>query len=187
MFTRNTLRIVTGLLAPVLAGCGNYTVTFEVGDVINASGDDMSRTMLDVDIICLTKEEAERHPEIVNRTMLSDAWFKARDTDYAMISDIKPGHIYALRRGETNPRDTLKGEPLLSGRDLTEGASRTRTVSIRHSGALGGGAAIVIYGRFTTGAGVARLAPLVIKPPGDRGKDIHVAVGRQNMRLDSPD
>ena len=84
MFTRNTLRIATGLLVAVLAGCGKYTVTFEVGDVINAHGDDASRTMLDVDIICLTKEEAERHPEIVNRTMLADAWFKARDTDYAM-------------------------------------------------------------------------------------------------------
>ena len=105
MFTRNTLRIATGLLVAVLAGCGKYTVTFEVGDVINAHGDDASRTMLDVDIICLTKEEAERHPEIVNRTMLADAWFKARDTDYAMISDIKPRHIYALRRGETNLRE----------------------------------------------------------------------------------
>ena len=70
-------------LIMMLSGCGNYQITFEVADVINAPGTDLSGEMLDVDIVCLTKKDIENHPEIVQKTMRANEWFEARDEDAA--------------------------------------------------------------------------------------------------------
>ena len=168
----------------LLAGCGNYTITFETADVINAWGDDVTREMLDVDIVCLTKEDAENHPEIVNRTMMSDEWFRARDEVSHKIGDISHTRIFSLRRGDAgNKRDTLLGEPLLSAKDRRDGA-RSNTYKFKHPGAMNDKAAIVIFGRFTTATGVDKTAPLIIQPPG-RQEQIFVDVGKRGFSLTS--
>lgn len=169
-------------LAALLVGCGNYTITFEVADVINAWGEDVTREMLDVDILCLTKKDAKRHPSIVNGAMQADEWFNARDKDPQKIGDISPKQIYALRRGGTTAKnDTLIGEPLLSARDRQDGL-RTTVVTVNHPQASNDKSAIVIYGRFSSQTGIAKTQPLVIQPPGWKSK-LLIKVGRQGMVL----
>lgn len=171
-------------LIVLLSGCGRYTVTFEVADVINAPGTDLTREMLDVDIVCMTKKDAENHPEIVNGTMRADAWFKARDSDDPKIGDISAKRIYSLRRGAPgDKRDTLVGESLLSAIDRQDGL-RTTTVKVSHPGFLRGDAALVIYGRFGDLEGrVANTAPLVIQPPPAWNTDLLIKVGRTGMKI----
>jgi hypothetical protein len=168
----------------LLSGCGNYTITFDVADVINAPGTDLSREMLDVDMICMTKKDAENHPEIVNGTMRANAWFKARDEDDPKIGDIGAKRIYALRRGSSgDKRDTLVGEPLLSFIDRNDGM-RTTTVKVNHPEFLRSESALVIYGRFGNLDGkVANTAPLVIQPPPKWHTDLLIKVGRTGMKV----
>jgi len=172
-----------GLPLLVLAGgCGNYNITFEVADVINAPGPDVTREMLDVDILCLTRKEVERHPEIVNGTMRADEWFKARDEDSPRIGDIPPQRIYSLRRGEAgNRRDTLVGPPLLSFVDRKDGR-RTTKVAVHHPAFLNDQSAIVIYGRFSDPTGIAKTPPLVLQPPPRWKTDLKIQVGRRDMQ-----
>jgi len=177
---------VSGMILPligVLVGCGNYTITFEVADVINAPTTDVSREMLDVDILCLGKSDVENHPEILNGTMRADEWFKARDEGDHRIKDISAERIYALRRGGAEGRrDTLCGEALRSAIDRDDDL-RTTTVKVHHPECLGGESAIVIYGRFGDArGGVARTPPLVIQPPGTNDQ-IFIEVGRKGMSL----
>ncbi|MBU0640941.1 MAG: hypothetical protein KKB50_18925 [Planctomycetes bacterium] len=177
--------LVSGLLL-VLSGCGQYSVTFEVSEVINTDlaqpDNDRTSDMLDVDVVCLTKKEAEKFPNVVNGSMRADAWFAARDRDELGVID--RGHIYALRRGEREDRhDTLVGPPLLSGRVMEKGASWKREVKVQHAQSLSGESAIVIYAKFHEGSAVARVAPLVVKPPPRWQKNIVVKVGRTNLTL----
>jgi hypothetical protein len=170
-------------LAVLLSGCGNYKITFEAADVINAWGDDVTREMLDVDILCLSKSDAEQHPEIVNGTLRANEWFKARDAGDPPASDINPKRLYALRRGEEGDRrDTLLGESLLSARDREDG-KRTTTVRVSHPQFLSGESAIVIYGRFSSQTGIAKTPPLVIKPPPRWHTNILIKVGRTGMTV----
>ena len=182
-----------GLLLPCLlvmaAGCGGYTIVFEVENVINTDAnnpmDDTTSKMLEVDIVCLTPKDAEDHPEIVNETMRADDWFHARDTDTAKIGTIGPKRIYALRRGNPgDKRDTKVGEPLLSGRDYGPEHSKKFEVKIKHPKALSANAKIVIYGRYHAGNAVSKVSPLVIDPP-SWDKVIHIKVGRTELRLAS--
>lgn len=169
-------------LIMALGGCGNYTITFEVADVINAWGADVTKEMLDVDILCLTTKDAENHPEIVNGTMRADEWFKARDEDSPRIGDIDPKRIYALRHGAAgDKRDTLVGLPLLSFIDREDGR-RTTPVKVHHRQYLGSKSAIVIYGRFSGQTGIAATPPLVIQPPPAWDTDIEIQVGRKDMK-----
>jgi hypothetical protein len=178
---RNRLLCVGLPLVVLLSGCGNYTITFEVADVINAWGDDVTREMLDVDILCLTKKDAENHPEIVQKTMRADEWFKARDDDAPKIGDIPAKRICALRRGKAgDKRDTLVGEALLSARDREDGGNTT-TVHVTHPQFLNGESALVIYGRFSSPTGIASTPPLVIQPPPRWDTDILIKVGRTDM------
>jgi hypothetical protein len=169
-------------LVLLLAGCGNYTITFEVADVINAWGGDITREELFVDILCLSKDDVKNHPEIVNGTMRADEWFKARDEVDHRIGDISPKRIYALRRGGPgDSRDTLLGPSLLSFVDRADGR-RTTSVKVHHPNYLSSEAAIVIYGRFSSPTGVAQVPPLVIQPPGSKDQ-ITIDVGRKGMTL----
>ena len=137
-----------GLLVLLFTGCGNYTITFQPGDVINAPGADLSREMLDIDVVLLTKKDAKKHPQILEGTMRSDEWFKARDEDADEIATIPAGQILALRSGSSSEkRDSLKGGPLLSACDV-QGRSPNVTFEFEHPDAGAGEAAIVIYGRF---------------------------------------
>ena len=170
-------------IVALLSGCGNYTVTFEVADVINAWGDDVTREMLDVDILCLSKSDARKHPEIISGAVRANQWFKSRDEDDPQYSDISAKRIYALRRGEAgDKRDTLLGESLLSARDR-EDDRRATTVRVMHPQFFSGESAIVIYGRFTSQTGIAKTPPLVIKPPPGWNTDIVIKVGRTSMSL----
>jgi hypothetical protein len=179
---RNRVLWVGLPLIALLSGCGRYTIAFEAADVINAWGDDVTREMLDVDIVCLTKKDAENHPEIVQKTLRADEWFKARDEDAPKIGDIPAKRIYALRRGEAgDKRDTLVGEALLSAKDR-EDASRTTTVRVTHPDWLSGESALVIYGRFSSPTGIAPTPPLVIQPPPHWNTDIRIQVGRRDMK-----
>ncbi len=181
---RNCVLWVTLPLIALLTGCGNYTITFEVADVINAWGADLTAEMLDVDIICMTKKDAENHPEIINGTMRANEWFKARDEDSARFGDIAAKRIYALRHGNAgDKRDTLVGLPLLSFKDR-EDDLRTTTIKVQHPQFLSGESAIVIYGRFSSQTGVAKTPPLVIQPPGSKN-EITVKVGKTGMSVAS--
>lgn len=167
----------------LLGGCGNYTITFEVADVINAWGADLTAEMLDVDIVCITKKDAEHHPEIVNGTMRADEWFKARDEDSPRIGDIEAKRIYALRHGAAGEkRDTLAGLPLLGANDRKDGL-RTTAVRVHHPQCLSGDSALVIYGRFSSQEGVATAAPVVIKPLPLWKRELIVKVGKKSMNV----
>jgi len=170
-------------LVLLLSGCGNYSITFEVADVINAWGDDVTREMLDIDVLCLSKSDTDEHPEIVNGTVRANQWFKARDEDDPQFSDISVKRIYALRRGEAGEkRDTLLGEALLSARDREDG-KRTTTIRVSHPQYTNGDSAIVIYGRFSSQTGIAKTPPLVIQPPPSWNTDIVIKVGRTSMNV----
>lgn len=163
-----------------LSGCGNYTVTFQVADVINAWSDDRSAEMLDVDIVCVTPADAKRHPELTNGTLRADEWFKKRDMG---DTDMDPTQIYALRRGQPgDKRDTLMGSPLLSGRDRKPGEP-DRMVKFKHPVPGSSESAILIIGRFIDKDGVAKSEPVMIKPPPGWGdpKDLIISVGRTSM------
>ena len=188
---RNRIAKSVLLLAlPALAlcwGCGNYTITFEAADVINAWGEDITAEMLDVDILCLTKEDVKNHPEIVQRSMRADDWFRARMEDSPRIADIDAKQIYALRRGAAgDKRDTLLGLPLLSAKDREDGLRKT-TVKVHHPTPLSGEAAIVIYGKFSDQMGIAKTPPVVIQPPPSWNKEIYIKVGRRDMRRVEPE
>ncbi|HUU95536.1 MAG TPA: hypothetical protein VM487_07335 [Phycisphaerae bacterium] len=171
--------LVAGLLL-VLAGCGHYTIVFEVEEVINTDAnnpdDDRTRDQLAVDIVCLTKEDVQNHREIANGTMRANAWFAARDRDNESIT-IAAERIYALRPGDPSTQDTRKGDSLLSVRE--SGKPRIE-VSIHHPQSLASAARIAIYGRFHRGNEVSNVEPLLIKPP-TWDKEILVKVGRTTM------
>ena len=173
--------MILPLIGALLTGCGNYTITFDVADVINAPTTDLSREELQVDILCLTTDDIEQHPEIVSGTMPADEWFKARDELDQRISDISPERIYALRvGGAEDQRDTLCGAALQSTIDREDGL-RTITVKVHHPQGLSSESAIVIYGRFgAESGGVARTPPLVIQPPGTNDQII-IKVGRKDL------
>ena len=178
-----TLCVAVPLLAAA-AGCGNYRVTFEVADVINAWGDDVTREALAVDILCLSKSDVENHPQIVQGGMRSAEWFRARDQNNPGIADIDPDRIYALRWGDAEARrDTLMGQPLASAMDREDGRTTT-VVPVSHPGNWAGESAIVIYGRFTSREGLAPVPPLVLQPPPKWKSDIRVRVGRRGMSLE---
>lgn len=175
---------LSGLLLVLAPGCSKSTVTFEMAEVINAWGDANTRKQLDVDIVCLTKEDAEKLPEVVNRQLRSDVWFAWRESGDAKLATIAPARIYALRGGPEEGRgDTKAGPPLASGMDIKDGP-HTREVKIEHPQGGEDKAAIVIYGRFIgEGDRPARTEPVVIQPPpGLFGNHkIRVAVGKQSM------
>ncbi len=174
-------RVLAGCVFLVLAGCsGKYTITFEPGDVINDGGKDASRReMLDIDIICLTKADAEDFPELAGGHMRSQEWFAARDGDDPQLRKLDT-RIYALRAGTSGPRDTLVGPPLTSGRD----GGRAYPVILTHPQASAKESAIVIFGRFHDGeGGLANTRPVVISPLSARHRDIFVSVGRAGMEL----
>jgi hypothetical protein len=166
----------------LLSGCASYSLTFELADVINAPGDDLTREELDVDILLLTPKETEKYSEIVDGTMRSDVWFRLRDEDDPKIKAIPASQILALRRGGAEGRrDTLKGASLISKIDRSGGGKFT--LPIKHPDAGAGGSAIVIYGRFRGMSGMAKRPPLVIQPlPGwGKEKDLLIKVGRTDM------
>lgn len=180
------LGLVLGLA--VSTGCGGkYQVSFEVADVINAWGDDNTQEQLDVDVICLTKKDAQKHPEIVGRTVRSDEWFTMRQQESAKIADIPASQIYALRAGGSAGRDTLVGPPLLSAVNRRDG-SRSTTIAIKHPEPGNDSAAIVIFGRFNGRNGMAKSDAVIIQPPpGAFAKsDIHIKVDRTGMSRVSP-
>jgi hypothetical protein len=173
--------LVAGLLL-VLAGCGRYTIVFEVEEVINTDannpGDDRTRDQLAVDIVCLTKEDVQNHREIANGTMRANAWFAARDLDNQNIT-IAAQRIYALRPGDHSTQDTRVGDSLLGVRE--SGKPRIE-VSIHHPQPFASEARIAVYGRFHRGNEVSNAEPLLIKPPA-WDKEILVKVGRTTMTL----
>lgn len=176
------------LLLGISTGCGGkYEITFEVADVINAWGDDNTQEQLDVDIVCLTKKDAEKHADIVGRTVRSDEWFTMRKQESSKIADIPAGQIYALRSGDSAARDSRVGAPLLSAKNRRDG-SRTTSVSVSHPEPGNDSAAIVIYGRFNAKNGMAKADPVIIQPPpGAFAKSgIRIKVDRTGMSRVSP-
>jgi len=179
---RNRLLGLMGLpVVMLLCSCGRYTITFEVADVINAPRGDQSAEMLDVDIVCVTKQDAQSHPEIVEGRLRAAEWFNHRDEDNV---NIKAERIYALRAGDARPEsDTLKGEPLLGAKDRKD-AQRATSVRVHHPQCFSSKSAIVIYGRFQSKeGGIANQRPLVIQPLPLWKKELRVKVGREGMAL----
>lgn len=163
-----------------LVGCGHYTVTFQVEDVINdgACGDS-AREQLNVDVICLDKKDAEDFPELVEGTWWSRDWFTARDQGDQRLRKLQK-RIYALRSGQPGPHDTLKGAPLVSGRDTDHPGF---SMSFRHPQSLASESAIVIYGRFHDGkkGGMLNTRPVIVRPLPAWDKEIVIGVGRTGL------
>jgi hypothetical protein len=171
------------LLAIGPAGCGNYRITFEVADVINAPGDDLTREMLDVDIVMLRAKDAEKFPEIVDKSLRSDEWFRMRDQDDPKLSALEAGQIYALRSGDAEDRrDTLLGPALVSAIDRKDGKRET-TVKVHHPLFLSDDSAIVIYGRFRSMTGLASKPPIVLQPSPPWNTHLRIKVGRTDWEV----
>jgi|GEM_PF-2367916 len=170
-----------GALLLALTGCGNYTITFELDDVINGyTGADIPNEPLPVDIVVMTKDETERYPEIVEGRMGADEWFHARTDELTKISGISPDHIFALRDGGPAPqRDRRVRETLLSPRN---GGPRTVQIKIKHPQAGSSKAALVIYAGFKdeTGRGYRKTPPIVIQPPPAGKKEIVIDVSKRS-------
>ena len=185
MGARNRLGVALPCLLAAAAGCGEYTIVFEVEKVINTDANDpmndATSRQLSVDIVCLTPQYVEELPEIKNGTMYADKWFELRDrSDPKIHNVIQKKHIRALRESGNKP-DSYEGPP------LTEGSTRggpppweTR-VKFKLPNALSSKAAIVIYGRFRKGDGVADVPPLVISPPPKWNTELRILVGRGAM------
>lgn len=179
--TLSTALLVATLYA---TGCGNYTITFETARVINTyNDDDTSREVLPVDIVVLTKEEAERFPELLNGRILANEWFRARRDNAPPVTGISPDHIYALRPGEAGDmRDVLRGGPLISVMDRDDGKDTT-SIKISHPQPGEKDAAIVIFGRFSAVDGIAPVEPVIIQPPPTWHDQIFITVDRKGMSL----
>jgi hypothetical protein len=171
--------IALGCVLGILVGCGgNYNITFESAEVINAPGDDKSRAQLDVDVLCLTPEDTKAYPELADGVTRSDEWFKNKADNSSRFAKVPASRIHSLRRGGSNSRDTLKGDPLVSAMDGRKSVS----LSVPHE--TPGDGAIVIFGRFFGKTGeLAKSSPVVIKPPPGmfKGKDLTVRVDRSGM------
>lgn len=183
MQTKRLAVIVTPVLLMLLTGCSGRTVTLRVQEVINTWGPDNKAQQLDVDIVCLTKEEVENNPDLVNGTTTSKEWFELRDKDSTKVD---PKHIYSFRPGKPGDRrDTLVGDALVGSRDSTA-RKDSYVVKINHPGALNDKAAIVIFGRFyESGSVLKRQHPLIYQPVPSQ-KDIIIEVSRQTLTKVSP-
>jgi len=170
-----------GLLT-VLTGCGYYTITFKLENVINApTGADLPREPLAVDVVVLTAEEAEKYPEIVDKRKGADQWFKDRESG-TPLGGIDPSHIYACRSGDPNKqRDNLQRTTLLSPVD---GGQSTVPVRIHHPNFLSDGSAIVVYAAFKDPkGGIANKPPIVLHPPPRWKTNIEIGVGKKDIVL----
>lgn len=174
------VRAFVPVLLICLTGCSKYTVQFEVGDVINAWGGEGTRNALDVDIFCMTPGDMKTFPQIADRTLTSDAWFKMRDERDARLP---ARQIYSLRSGGAGDMpDTFKGAPLASARDAADG-KRVIEIQIEHPNVdtWGGNARIAIFGRWNDRVGLRKAAALVVKPKGFDKNVIRVAVDREKF------
>lgn len=183
---RNTSGWWVVLASAALAGCGDYKVTFRVQDAINTGGEGPANAeMLDVDVVALAPDDAERHSDIVNGSVTSAAWFRARHRDPggANIANISGKQVFALRGTDDYYNnympDTRRGGPLVP---VAAGGERERTIDVKHPQFLDKKAALVIYGRFQDAkGGLAETAPLIIQPPPAWNTTIVIDVGPTNM------
>jgi hypothetical protein len=180
------LALAAGLLW-ALAGCGNYTIKFQVEDVINTGpkNDDNAREQLDVDVVAVSNADAKDYPELVEGGWRSKDWFAARDKDPSKIRKLLARkHVFALRKGKPSPDDVLLGEPLVSARTSRQ---KEVVVKVHHPDSLAGEAAFVVFGRFHDGeGGILDARPVIIHPLPAWNMDIVLSVGRTSMvRLDS--
>ncbi len=170
-----------GLL--LATGCGNYRITFDLSKIINAGASDARREQLDVDIVCVTRRDAELLPGLNTGAITCAQWFKWRDENDQKIAHIPGSRIYSLRSGEPGLRDTLRGSPLLSPVDSRDGKSQVLVKDVYHPDFLNEESAIVIFGRFTMPENRENILPVVAKPPPGWLKDnnLVISVGRDRM------
>lgn len=176
------LGVASIILTAALVGCGNYRVTFEVADYINAWGDPQTtKQKLDIDIVCLGKEEAEKFPAIANGTMRSDEWFKLRDEDSGVVTQIKTSRFFSLRSESRNLRGKRLGDPLLSYVDYEDKKRERRYDGVKFSDFLDSGSVMVVYGRFFDKNGVAKTAPVLITPAPRWDTNLVIKVGKSEL------
>lgn len=170
------------------AGCGNYRVTFELNDIINAGASDARREQLDVDIVCVTQRDAEVLPGLNTGAITCARWFELRDKQDPAIAAIPGSRIYSLRSGEPGPRDTLRGSPLQSPIDSREAKRQVVVKDVHHPEFLDDDSAIVIFGRFTMPENAGKVAPVVVKPPPGwlKNNNLIISVGRDRMVWTNP-
>lgn len=174
--------------ALLAAGCGNYTVKFEVQKIINAPGDDHSRQLLDIDVVCLARAEADANPKLADGSVRSDEWFRSRARGEAPASKLSQSRVYALRAEggayASYTSDTVKGTPLASPAD---GGKTETAISINLAEFLESGATILVYGRFHDGkGGLLATAPVRIAPPPRWNTTLVIDVDRQALAWKNP-
>lgn len=183
MLNRLGLTASAAALVLVLAGCGNYTIQFDVADVINASEGKPSGDQLPVDIVCVTSDEASKYPDLVDGRLRSDKWFERRMNNDPQLPAIPASRLYSLRPEieRLQSTDTRRGDSLVGAKYRSDG-KRTVEVSIEHPQPGNGKAAIVIYAWFKEQGRSANKPPLVIKPPGMFGpKTLQIRVGASSL------
>lgn len=175
-----------GLL--LATGCGNYRITFELNDIINAGASDARREQLDVDIVCVTPRDAEALPGLNTGAITCARWFELRDRQDPAVAPIPGSRIYSLRSGESGPRDALRGPPLQSPVDSRDAKSQVLVKDVHHPDFLNEDSAIVIFGRFTMPENAGKIPPVVIKPPPGwlKGNHLIISVGRDRLVWTNP-
>lgn len=180
---RGWYSIGLSVLLVASAGCGGYTAKFQIQQIVNAPDDERSRKQLDIDIVCLDKKLAEKHPRIANGSMRSDEWFKLRAERGTMIAEFPGGAIYSLRGTGTAyanyTADTHKGPPLTSPAD---GGRNEVDVPFTFSRYGESGAVILVFGRFHDGkGGLLPTDPVRIAPPPSWNTKLLIDVGRRSL------
>jgi len=148
------------VVAALAVGCGGpktYELYFELDDPINAPGGDPGRRRpLAVDIVCLTPEDSEAFPKILDRTWQSSHWFAMRADPTNELGKLRE-RIRSLAPGEDEDR-------LISPSDTKTHQTRVGPIRVTHPEPGDDQSAIVIYAGYTNGDQYVPTSPVIIQP-----------------------
>lgn len=183
MSKRTLIPLLLAALLGGVTGCGNYTVAFEQESIINTSKrDDASKSQqLEVDIVCLDKDEARRVPDLARGGVNSKEWFAKRG-NAAPCNGLPADRVYSLSNDSGWKRySTPLGGALLPTNRYEDGKS-SHSFTFKFPEFLEGDSVVLIYGKFLSDQGVRELPPVRLSPA-PRGDKIRIRVGQEDMLL----
>lgn len=184
MFKPGLVALFTVALLVGATGCGNYTITFEVEKVINTYDNKPNTSQqLEIDIVCLTGDEAKRVPDLARGAIGTAEWFAARSgsTQNVALRGLQSDRVYSLsdKSSDLGGRSTRIGEPLLSADRYADGSPR-RTFKFKFPEFLQGDAVILVYARFFDAKGIRDMVPIRLSPP-PRSDSFTIRVGQEGI------
>ncbi|MCH7873159.1 MAG: hypothetical protein IID33_15800 [Planctomycetes bacterium] len=189
------MRTKLGWMVPFLLictlGCGNYTVTFRIQEVINTGdrGDSYAK-LLDIDIICLTPSDAKDNPSLARGAIGARAWFLSRENKGGEKITLDADRIYALRglksdvAGTVSVYDNYTADKRIDAplRSVRDGGEAELNYKVHHPRFNSNDAVLLIYGRFHDGkGGLVDNAPMRLSPPPKWKTHVIVDVGRKRL------